>query len=365
LVNLIKEFRNSDEFISKIQVKSGIPLLEDNQYFNNNNLDFNILNQLFKKTAHYWRNIASSPEEIYWSVLTEEHYKGELTTSVKKQFLGTGQAYFNRIKILASKYVHELPLSEQTVLDFGCGVGRLAVHFKSQCKKIHCVDFSSAHLEETRKNLSDSDNGEFELRHINQLKEMGDLPKANLVYSFIVLQHNTPPVISYLIKNLLGCLVPGGLAFLQLPLAGVRYNFNHESYLSSPSAGKNMEMHILPKSNINEVANMSNCKIVESNCIGGSTGYYSEEIVFMRRDRFYEGYLIMGFNDETKSKYGFIDVNEACELFKNRIWLVSHGGVASETLCDVLNIQYPEGNANLSSVSVRAATAHFYSRITQ
>lgn len=68
----------------------------------------------------------------------------------------------------------------------------------------------------------------------------------------------------------------------------------------------------------------------------------------------------MLFKNESPSLYGFIDVNEACELFKNHIWLVSHGGVASEALCDILKIQYPEGNANLFAKSVRESTAHFY-----
>jgi hypothetical protein len=37
------------------------------------------------------------------------------------------------------------------------------------------------------------------------------------VFSVITLQHNPPPIMAWLLSQLLGCLNPGGVAYLQIP----------------------------------------------------------------------------------------------------------------------------------------------------
>lgn len=280
IINILKSFLESAEFNSVKLLLESKDTLEDN-------IRFEILEDkldtlmLFEKTAQYWRNQASKPDEIYWSVLTNQKYRGVMLEDVRKEFMDTGKPYCDRLSKLVSKF-SSLPLSEQEVLDFGCGVGRLSVHFSSRYKKVYCVDFSNAHLEEAKQNcrLASISNAEFWF--LESLDSMIKLPKVDIIYSFIVLQHNTPPVMAFLIHRLLECLNPGGLAFLHVPLAGLGYKFSKEDYLKSQTAGKSMEMHILPKSNLNEIAHQSNCKIVESECIGGTGAFYSEEVIFKK-----------------------------------------------------------------------------------
>jgi len=54
-----------------------------------------------------------------------------------------------------------------------------------------------------------------------------------------------------------------------------------------------------------------------------------------------------------------IPEEEACERLRGCAWLVSHGGVASEELCRLLDIRYPEGRASSSDRPIRGAVCHF------
>jgi len=111
--------------------------------------------------------------------------------------------------------------------------------------------------------------------------DLDKLPQVDLVYSFIALQHNTPPVIAAMMRTLLDHLRPGGYAFLHVTLAAPGYGgFGVEDYLTSPEAGTSMEIHILPRANINTLAARAGCEIVMSHCVGGNDYAYSEEIVF-------------------------------------------------------------------------------------
>jgi hypothetical protein len=86
------------------------------------------------------------------------------------------------------------------------------------------------------------------------------------------------------VDRLLACLNPGGLAVLHIPLAMPDYQFDAASYLADSESGNGMEIHILPKSDLNVLAERNGCQIVFSECIGGVDIAYSEDIVFKKKD---------------------------------------------------------------------------------
>ena len=247
------------------------------------NLSDNDLERLYTKTASYWRNSASKGEETYFSVVTEETWHRPLETEDKQVFLASGQAYIAIIRAYWERFCAR-PSNTMTCMDFGCGVGRLAYWAAPYFEKIYGVDFSSPHLQEAKANLGASQYGErFTGLLMNHLSDLSTLPAVDVCYSFIALQHNTPPVIAKILAYLLQALKPSGLALLHIPLAMPDYNFNFEQYMNDPHAGEDMEVHILPKTDIHRIAEQYGCHILHSECIGGVEAAYSENIVFQKK----------------------------------------------------------------------------------
>jgi hypothetical protein len=71
-----------------------------------------------------------------------------------------------------------------------------------------------------------------------RLIALGDLPAAfepcDAFYSKIVLQHNPPPLIGYLLRTLIRSLRRGGVGVFQVPTFYAGYRFDLHSALQSP-----------------------------------------------------------------------------------------------------------------------------------
>ncbi len=245
-----------------------------------------LVDRLFDKTSFYWRNAASAPNEMYWSVITQKEWNRELTGDDRIQFVATGKSYADRVLGLYEKCSGRSS-ANLTCIDFGSGVGRLAINFATRVAKVHAVDFSESHLQELQRNAAMFDcASKIAVWPISLPADLDKLPQVDLVYSFIALQHNTPPVIAAMMRTLLDHLRPGGYAFLHVTLAAAGYEgFGVEDYLASADAGTRMEIHILPRANINSLAGRAGCEIVMSQCVGGNDYAYSEEIVFYKPEK--------------------------------------------------------------------------------
>jgi SAM-dependent methyltransferase len=226
------------------------------------------------------RKKASSPENIYWSVIADRRFKSLKDGELKEQFFKSGEDDFNRIWAIVEKY--SKPLFELDVLDYGAGVGRVSRAFLPRVKNLTCADFSAPHLDECQKNLAQYSENKFHIELLESWMDIESLQKFDLIYSLITLQHNTPPIIEMTLKSLLEKLKDGGVALLHIPLTTNSYTFDPQKYLNSSLAGTEMEMHILPKANIYKVADEAGCQICYSACFGGTNITYSEWFVFRK-----------------------------------------------------------------------------------
>ncbi len=285
VAQIIQDFAASPEYVQKQKPAQRIPNPKLTRFHKLPAADVfvppEVVDQLFEKTSYYWRNIASAPNQMYWSVLTDKKWSLELTDEDRGQFVATGKPYADRVLALYTACSGR-SVTNLTCIDFGSGVGRLAINFASHVDKVHAVDFSESHLQELQRNAAMLDcASKIETWPIRLPADLDKLPKVDLVYSLIVLQHNTPPVIAAMMLALLNKLQPDGYAFLHVTLAGAGYEgFVVEDYLASTKAGTRMETHILPRANINALAVRAGCEIVTSHCVGGNDYLYSEEIVF-------------------------------------------------------------------------------------
>lgn len=128
--------------------------------------------------------------------------------------------------------------------------------------------------------MSKSHNVEFKL--IKELEEYTMLPKTDVIYSILVLQHNCPPVIEYILDSMLKSLREGGVAIFQVPTYLLGYSFEYDKYIRGNTL--QMEMHVMPQKTIFEIAYRNNCVPME---VYGesSTGRDDFSTVFVMRKK--------------------------------------------------------------------------------
>ena len=66
--------------------------IENNNFFDFSNINKKILDELFTKTSFYWRDAGSQKDEMYYSVLTDDKYKKNLSEYEIKNFLLSGNS---------------------------------------------------------------------------------------------------------------------------------------------------------------------------------------------------------------------------------------------------------------------------------
>ncbi|MEM1344840.1 MAG: class I SAM-dependent methyltransferase [Pseudomonadota bacterium] len=205
-----------------------------------------------------------------------------LTEERRRQFVRSSKRTIDRFADTYERYSGR-PAAEATALDFGCGVGRLAIPATDRFARVVGVDLSAGHLAETKRNLAlvDPDGtAQLDTFLMSGLDDAANLPEADCCYSEIVLQHNTPPVMAYFLKALLKALRPGGIAILHIPIHHPFYAFDTEEYLKDANAGRFMEVHVLPRETLRRLAEQVGYEIVDSQCTGGTRGVYSETFTF-------------------------------------------------------------------------------------
>jgi len=150
----------------------------------------------------------------YHSVLVAEEYRPEnLTADHLDRFFDSGRRHVAELM----EWVRQLRpgFTPRTTIDFGCGVGRLAIPLAGVSGQVLAVDVSEAMLEEARRNCRNA--GVENVRFLTT-SELGGLEpgSANFVHSFIVLQHIEPSEGHPLIERLVALLEEGGIGALHV-----------------------------------------------------------------------------------------------------------------------------------------------------
>ena len=140
---------------------------------------------------------------------------GNLSDERIKEFFDTGFGHVDGIfKIIEDKF--QPNFSPDSVLDFGCGTGRLAIPFASRAKNVVGLDISTGMLEEAKKNAEkyQLDNISFRLSDDDFSEIQGE--RFDLVNSFIVLQHINVGRGMKMIGRMLDFLNEGGIGVIQV-----------------------------------------------------------------------------------------------------------------------------------------------------
>jgi SAM-dependent methyltransferase len=167
----------------------------------------------------------------YYGVITDERFLDKnISEESLKEFFFSGVIYVDDLFETIHNHI-DRSFKPNTVLDFGCGTGRLVIPFAMRYEKVVGLDISRDILEIARLNAAKRDlkNIEFYISDDN-LTEISD-QKFDLINSFIVLQHINLKRGEKLIQNLLKRLNPNGICALHMtyftnkPLSAKIVNF--------------------------------------------------------------------------------------------------------------------------------------------
>jgi SAM-dependent methyltransferase len=220
----------------------------------------NDLHKLFAHIQGTWHSLGET--EPYWSVLTSEKFKQSHIQQALDQFYDSGMSDVRRLFSTLERNNIDYA-AFKSCLEYGCGLGRVTRWLSEKFDIVYGYDISLAHLERAESYLNGQHIRNTVLRHIKHINEILNLPKVDLVYSILVLQHNPPPLMSFIIRELIKALNPSGVALFQVPTYRLGYRFSLEEYYDNEAPNHQMEAHCLPQKTIFTIARQEGGQVIE------------------------------------------------------------------------------------------------------
>ena len=171
----------------------------------------------YKTSMKNWEGLAQT--DALWSILTDKKLRGEKWD--KAQFFESGRLEVDNIlDYLKEKNIQ--PIDWNSVMDFGCGAGRVSRALSDYFENITGVDASPTMIAlavEENKDFADKIN--FKLNQAEDLKQFSD-DSFSMTFTVITLQHIPSEQSSGFISEFIRLIKPGGLAVFQVPTKDVR-----------------------------------------------------------------------------------------------------------------------------------------------
>jgi 2-polyprenyl-3-methyl-5-hydroxy-6-metoxy-1,4-benzoquinol methylase len=146
-----------------------------------------------------------------------EFLKDRFDQGAREAFFCSGQDYAAMVLGLAERHLAQVPRFNR-ILDFGCGVGRLALAFAPHADEVVGVDISPGMLAEAKRNADEfgAHNTQWVLSDDDLTRVTGDF---DFVHTFITLQHLSCERGYRMIHRLVGRLRHRGIGILHLTYA--------------------------------------------------------------------------------------------------------------------------------------------------
>ena len=181
---------------------------------------FESLRSRIREGSHLEMNSDLSWEEWgkrdpYFAVLTDPRYRRTaFDDRARTEFFATGQGHLDYLLATIRKNIDPL-FAPRSVVEFGCGVGRLLVPFALLASDVVGVDVSDAMLQEARRNCE-----LHEVRNVRLIKSDDQLSGLagtfDLLHSCIVFQHIPAERGQVILSRLLQFMRPGSIAAIQV-----------------------------------------------------------------------------------------------------------------------------------------------------
>ncbi len=197
---------------------------------------------MLDRIQEQWTTLGET--EPMYSVISQPEFLAEkLDDRALQRFRMGGALEAADIDLFASRA--GVGVRHGVCLELGCGVGRITRHLAGRFEQVFALDISPGNLAACETYMAEAGVTNVRTVLIRSLDDFDTLPPADCLYSFIVLQHNPPPIQKQMLRRLFAHLRPGGVALFQIPSDMKGYAFDAASYLASPPP--EMEMHGLPR----------------------------------------------------------------------------------------------------------------------
>lgn len=220
------------------------------------------MQRLLDHIAASWSHYGET--DPHWSVLTEERFRKARLDENREAFDELGRNNANRFLATLARNGLSLP-GDGHCFELGCGVGRITRWLAPHFARVTGVDVSPGHLELARAHVSRFANN-VDFMRLRRIDDIGSVQPIDAFYSFIVLQHNPPPIMEALLDRIFARMNPNGIAFFQLPTYIPGYRFSAERYLGDRGDQLDMEMHMLPQSRVFEIGARHGMQTIEALC---------------------------------------------------------------------------------------------------
>lgn len=237
------------------------------------------LARLLERITRVWT--ALGEEKPHWSVLSSEQFLPDRIDATRSEFYSSGAGEARRVLSALERH----GFSSQThprLLEYGCGVGRATPHLARHFQ-VTAVDISTSHLDHARE-ATQAAGAEAAFR-LARAPDFGMAEPFDVWFSYIVLQHNPPPVIAMVLRRALSMLAPGGVAIFQVPTHALGYGFDLQAYLSATGQSDAIEVHCLPQSVVFRIAAEAGCvplEVREDSAMGPPSQWLSNSFMFAK-----------------------------------------------------------------------------------
>lgn len=154
----------------------------------------------------------------YFGVITDPRFRRDKASEADLQvFFDTGREHVETV-LRVARARFDADFAPRSVLDFGCGVGRVALPFAEQAQRVLGVDVSESMLAEAARNAQQRGIGNVEFLHQGDLT--GVPPGSfDLVHSVMVLQHIEAKRGTSIFGQLVAAVAPRGIGVLHVTYA--------------------------------------------------------------------------------------------------------------------------------------------------
>lgn len=236
---------------------------------------------LLDHVASTWNKLGR--ERPHWSVLSSDDFLPGRIETTADAFYASGATDANRIVSALAR--HGIRMADmKSVVEFGCGVGRVTPYLARTFPSVTACDISESHLRLACDTVrrSGHTNVHFQL---TRPPDFGLNGSFDLWFSCLVLQHNPPPVIAMILRQAFARLAPGGVAMFQVPTYSLGYQFATQAYLASPTATGTIEVHCLPQAVVFHLAHQAGCvplELREDGLMGPPSAWLSNTFLFRK-----------------------------------------------------------------------------------
>jgi 2-polyprenyl-3-methyl-5-hydroxy-6-metoxy-1,4-benzoquinol methylase len=165
-----------------------------------------------RKTMSEWERLAR--QEPWFSVLTHDEFHGlDLADDVRERFFASGESYTASLFEKIHRFI-DPQFRPSRVLDFGCGVARVAIPLSRRADEVTAVDVAPTMLDLASRYAAEAGARNIRFKTTHELEASDD--RFDLIHSFLVFQHIPMREGMRLMSVLLERAAPGSVIALHL-----------------------------------------------------------------------------------------------------------------------------------------------------